>query len=333
MADTTTCLDDGPVYLDDVHHDHFDFFSIATSDWRDDYIGFDFTTPVTTSLSSTDSGDQDSTLIDLTTLATTPEDVCPCSDPPLPDSLVTSTTFHPAFTFQSLLPDSIFLSSDAVYFFVHRAQLSNSSCNNFGSLFSKTSFTPQSISNSPVIFVSEDAVVLDVVLHAVYDMPLTSHNPSLPTLLKSIQSFQTYGIPLHDVLSPSSRLCQLILAEAPRAPLEVYAVVALHHLDHLAIAISAKLHSIVLADIPDSAAVAMGPIYMKRLFLLHHRRTEYLKSLLKDAPETHADTIQCGFVEQKNLQTAWALASGSLLWDARPGEHSSRRTPRCRALV
>ncbi|TCD64948.1 hypothetical protein EIP91_003406 [Steccherinum ochraceum] len=236
---------------------------------------------------------------------------------PAPYSIVVSTTFHPAFAFRDLLPDAIFLSSDALYFFVHRAHLLASSTNNFAYLFVQQLSFPNSSTTPPVFLVSEHSALMDVVLHAIYGMSCAELNPSLSTLLDAISALDAYGT-LHRVLTPSSPLCLLILTEAPRDPLQVYAVAARHRLDHLAVAVSAKLHSIQLADVPAAAALAMGPIYLKRLFLLHYRRVEYLKLLLNTAPETHVETLACGFVQQTDLQTAWSLATGSLMWDARP---------------
>ncbi|TCD67855.1 hypothetical protein EIP91_011852 [Steccherinum ochraceum] len=300
----TTGLDAGAVSLVADSNDYLALFNLAAPDLD----AFNFTTPVTTRLPA---DHPDSPLSSLRPPRTTPlpADV---PDSPVADSIAISTTFHPAFTFLSLLPDSIFLSSDAVYFFVHRVHLSRSSRNNFNSLLMEESFRPLFVTDASVISVPEDSALLDVVLHGVYDLPFSNHNLSLPTLLRSIHSLQTYGVPLYRVLSPSSRLYRLILAEAPRAPLEVYAVAALHDLDYLAVAISAKLHSIALADISNLAVVTMGPIYLKRLFLLHYRRIEYLKTLLTDAPDTHPEGLALASFVCSDLSIGtlrWTLAS------------------------
>ncbi|TCD65521.1 hypothetical protein EIP91_002529 [Steccherinum ochraceum] len=226
-------------------------------------------------------------------------------------SIAISTTFHPAFSFHDFLPDAIFLTSDAVYFFVHRALLAASSTNGFGSPLVQRKLDP---AEPPIFLVPEDSVAFDVVLNDVYDLPPTCHAPSLSSLLDAIPSLQSYGI----ALDPSSPLYQHILAESPRAPLSVYTAAAQYRLDALAVAVSPQLLSLALTGISDSAMCAMGSFYLRRLFMLHHYRIEYLKQLLQSMPETHAETVECGFVEQRNLENAWMLATASLLWDARP---------------
>ena len=230
-----------------------------------------------------------------------------------------STTFHAALTFGSRSPDIILISRDNVFFHVHVSQLTSTSLNGFGSLVNAEIIACARDYPPAVVMVPEDAVLLNVLLHCVYDMPCDQYEPSLGVLLDTINAFKTYGIPAQRFVAPCTIFYNHVLSQSPRSPLDVFIVAAENELEPLAIATSARLHSLRLSDITDHMAKRIGPVYLKRLLTLHLERTERLKALLTTAPKSHPDTLECGFVEQKQLTRAWALAAASLIWDIRPG--------------
>lgn len=172
----------------------------------------------------------------------------------------------------------------------------------------------------PIISVSESSIVLNIVLHAIYDMSCAHYSPSLDALSSSLTAMKTYGIPLHNRTAHNTHLYTLLMSHAPLCPLELYALAASHDLYDLAVSSSSHLLSMSLPSLTDEMAERIGPIYVKRLFFLHFGRADALKRLLLSPPHPHAPTQWCDFTDQKKLTRAWALASAYLAWDARPGQ-------------
>lgn len=197
-------------------------------------------------------------------------------------------------------------------------QLLGASDNRFNSLLpAKTSRGNDDI--GPMISVSEDSTVLNVVLHTIYNMSCNHYSPTVDTLISSVDALHKYGVSLPKCISPSTPLFHQILSIAPVAPMETYTLAAHYDLYDLAVRISSHLLAFPLPNLTDEHAVRMGPIYLKRLFFLHLGRIDALKRLLLPPPHPHAPTPACDFIEQKKLTRAWALASAYLAWDARPG--------------
>jgi hypothetical protein len=216
------------------------------------------------------------------------------------DTLVSvSTTFYPGARHNAMAPDVILLSSDNVFFYVHSSVLLGASENAFNSLLS--SHPSPTEEQEHLIAVTEASAVLNIIVHAMYDMSLSG-----------------YGVNPKSRISPSTPLYTLLLSHAPLFPLDLYALAAAHDLYDLAVATSSHLLSFPLASLSDEMAIRMGPIYLKRLFFLHFGRTDALKRVLLPPPHPHPPTPWCDFTEQKKLTRAWALASAYLAWDARP---------------
>jgi len=227
-----------------------------------------------------------------------------------------STTFFCGAQHESVPADIVLLSRDAVWFYVHTNKLLKSSENNFNSLLP---LMPQ-IGNTQlgsIIAVQESSVVLNVVMHTIYNISCAQYNPSFHTIAAAIASLKTYGIPLRQRIIPSTPLFSLLMSHAPLVPLELYTLAASHDLYDLAAVTSSYLHSFSLSSITDEMAGKMGPVYLKRLFFLHYGRADALKRILLAPPHPHAPTPQCDFTDQKKLTRAWALASAYLAWDAR----------------
>lgn len=85
-----------------------------------------------------------------------------------------------------------------------------------------------------VIPVHENADVLNLLLHAVYDISPERYAPSLDTLSRLPGALLNYGYSLEEHIAPGSELTRLFLAYAREQPLEVYALAASYHLEHLA---------------------------------------------------------------------------------------------------
>ncbi|GBE79422.1 hypothetical protein SCP_0206200 [Sparassis crispa] len=228
-----------------------------------------------------------------------------------------STAFYPGANLNILPPDIIFLSCDAVFFYVHSHQVLGSSENGFNSLLPAN---PQKGNQDigPIIPLPDSANVVNIVLHTIYNMPCSHYSPSVDTLIASVDALHKYGISVKRHIGPSTPLYSVVLSQAPVAPIEVYALAAAYDLYELAVPISSHLLSFPLPTLSDELAMRMGSIYLKRLFFLHLGRMDALRRLLLSPPHPHAPTTTCDFVEQKKLTRAWALASAYLAWDARP---------------
>lgn len=240
--------------------------------------------------------------------------------PPDANELVSvSTTFFPGAQNHALPPDLVFLSSDSVFFYVHTHVLLSASHNNFNSLLApSTKAEPGPM--GPVILIPESSTILNIVLHAVYDLSCSHYSPSFESLAAALNAMTTYGISLQTHIAPTTPLHSLLLSHALIYPLELYALAASYDLYDLAVPASAYLLSFSLASLTDDMAERIGPKYLKRLFFLHFGRADALKRLLLPPPHPHPPTPTCDYSEQKKLTRAWALASAYLAWDARPGK-------------
>lgn len=244
----------------------------------------------------------------------------PVDSAPDENALVSvSTTFFPGAQNHALPPDLVLLSSDSVFFYVHLHVLLAASDNSFNSLLPPS---PKAKSGpmGPVVLVSESSTVLNIVLHAVYDMSCSHYSPSFESLAAALNAMTIYGISLRTHVAPTTSLHTLLLSLAPVYPLELYVLAASHDLYDLAVPTSAYLLSFSLASLTDELAERIGPKYLKRLFFLHFGRADALKRLLLPPPHPHPPTPTCDYSEQKKLTRAWALASAYLAWDARPGK-------------
>jgi hypothetical protein len=230
-----------------------------------------------------------------------------------------STTFFPGADLDVLPTDLIILSSDSVFFYVHMHKMLLASNNGFNSLLPlKEQGQPDGAGG--ILPLHDDSVVVNVLLHTIYNMSVAHYAPTPEAVIAAVCSMEKYGLSVQTYLAPASPLCTVFLGAAPQAPIEFYATAAAYNLHHLAVPISSFLLSYPLASLTDELCVKMGPHYLKRLFHLHLGRIEALKRLLLPPPQPHVPTTNCDFTEQKKLTRAWALASAYLVWDVRPGE-------------
>ena len=250
-------------------------------------------------------------------------DGSPIVDDEVKDSTLVSvsTTFFPGSQHLATPPDTVLLTTDNVFFYVHSQFLLAASENRFRELLLPSQRPSNGQARDPgVIPVPENSTVLNIVLHTVYDMSCIHYSPSFAALVTAVNRLPIYGISPKKRIATSTPLFTLLLSYAPLYSLELYALAASHDLYDLAAATSSHLLSFPLASLTDEMAEHIGPIYLKRLFFLHFGRSDALKRVLLPPPHPHPPTALCDFAEQKKLTRAWALASAYLAWDARPGK-------------
>jgi len=232
-------------------------------------------------------------------------------------SLSVSSSFFPGAQISGPAADLILLSCDCVYFYVHSPLLLSASENGFNSLLPIASNGTVSSAPEPILTVPERSSVLNVFLHIIYHMSCTQYSPSFDTLVEAITTLKAYGISPKNVITSSAPLHSILLTHAADRALELFALASQYDLYDLAVSSSSFLLSISLSTISDQIAEQIGPIYLKRLFFMHLGRAEVLRNILLPPPYPHTSTSTCDNMQQKNLTRAWALASASLVWDAR----------------
>ncbi|KAJ7068213.1 hypothetical protein C8F01DRAFT_1117309 [Mycena amicta] len=236
--------------------------------------------------------------------------------PEAPSTLVSvSTTFFPTAQHRPHPPNLILLSKDAVYFYVHSDILLEASDNQFRAMLP---VAPSDDNEPPILSVPESSAVLNVILHAAYDLSSAHYQPPFETLATAVDSMTTYGMDPKSKIHQSTPLFSLLLSQAPLFPLQLYALAAHYQIEDLAVPTSAHLLAYPLSRLSDQEVERIGATYLKRLFFLHFGRNEALKRVLGSPPHPHPPTIDCDFSAQKGLGRAWALATAYLVWDIRP---------------
>ncbi|KAI0675060.1 hypothetical protein C8Q78DRAFT_965194 [Trametes maxima] len=235
-----------------------------------------------------------------------------------PGDATISSAFQPSLRIDDRLPDLIIVSENNVYFYVHRHRIANASANNFGGFLL---FSPGAQSrgfNLPTLRLPQSGDTLNVVLHTLYGLSCLHFHPTLETVEAALTALTNYGASIQALAAPYQPLNALILSHAPYRPIETYALVGHYQLDELAVTVSGHLLSFDLSTVTDALATRMGPVYLKRLFLLHQVRIHALKDIILRPPGSHGQAPGCSDAEQAKLTRAWALATAQLVWDATP---------------
>ncbi|KAK0505246.1 hypothetical protein EDD18DRAFT_1128280 [Armillaria luteobubalina] len=240
----------------------------------------------------------------------------PSSDDSCPDNKETGldvpTTFFPGMTGHQP-PDITLISSDGVQFQVHLDALYGRSSSGFASLPSATSPEP----GITVLNVTEQSDVLSIILLTMYGKPITDYRP-FEVLVTAVDSLERYGMQPQRYVKPTQPLFELIRFHIPHHPLDIYILAAHYDLFQLAEAASSHLLSTVLETITEVQSMRMGAMYLKRLYDLHSRRMDALKSILIRSPGPHPSTPTCSLSDQDGVSRAWTLAAAYLIWEARP---------------
>ena len=239
-----------------------------------------------------------------------------------PDNATVSITFQPSLRADDRLPDTAIISSNHVYFYVHRHRLLAASSNGFAGRF----FDPQIGFGGflPTIYVPESGDVLNVVLHTMYDRSCVHFYPSLETVEAALTALGKYGVAVDAYAAPGQPVFQLLTSHAPYRPIETYALAGQYGLEDVAVVVSGHLLPFDLSSLTDDIAIKMGPVYLKRLVLLHQSRLNHLRNIILEPPARHPPTAECGEVEQGKLTSAWAHASAQFVWDASPSKIARR---------
>ncbi|KAI0800945.1 hypothetical protein C8Q74DRAFT_1364605 [Fomes fomentarius] len=246
-----------------------------------------------------------------------------------------STTFHPFLSLDGSAPDVVLTSTDGVHFYAHRQRLLAVSTNNMGTLIPPDSSvvipalpTPQTSESVPsslyTVRMPLRSEVVNVILHTIYGLSCAQYLPTLETVEAALEALALlYGISVKTHTTPGAPMYELILAFAPFLPLDAYAVAAHHELEELCVAISPRLLAYDLARLPDVAAQKMGPLYLKRLFLLHQNRLSALRDILFKAPSSHPPAPRCSEETRQQRMRGWAFAVAELVWDVLPSVSTS----------
>lgn len=200
--------------------------------------------------------------------------------------------------------DTVFKTTDAILFYVDSAKIPHGA---FASLIGSTS------DDVVRVEVPESSAVLDVILHALYDVAFPSDGPSLDLMDKSIDRMPVHGIKPPACIVSGCAVYRLLLTLAPSHPFRVYALAAFHELHDLAVDVSQYTLPLPLADVDDDRAVRMGAIYYKRLIALHFNRKQMLRDLVLFSPSSHPRTQTCGSNEYITMSRAWNLRVSDLL--------------------
>ncbi|EIN09700.1 hypothetical protein PUNSTDRAFT_43997 [Punctularia strigosozonata HHB-11173 SS5] len=231
-----------------------------------------------------------------------------------------STAFYPGAPINAGPEDVILVSRDLILFYTH-SRILDSSSNRFNGLHSLRRSGCGTASAPRVVSVPEDAQVLNVLLHFIYDIDCVRYSPAFALASSALQALPRYGFDVKSAVAPGRKSFDLFLHRyAPAMPMEVYALAGAHDLMSLAVAASAHLHAFPLPSIDDALAERMGARYLRRLFFLHLGRTDALKRLLLAPPEQHLPSPVCSVEEQRELTRAWALACAYIGWAPRPSE-------------
>ncbi|KAG8803505.1 hypothetical protein FRC19_011633 [Serendipita sp. 401] len=216
-----------------------------------------------------------------------------------------STTFYPREDYPG---DLLIVTTDNVYFVVHKRVLLEHSCNKFKGCIDNPELS--------WIQVAESSIVLNLILHTIYDFDPTSYKPTLSQISDLLDALPLYGIDVVDRFSEGKHFFQMTLDHALVSGLETYALVCKHGLEALAVKCSHYLVSVPLHNLTDENCIYMGPIYLRRLVFLHLGRVERLRLLLRPPPSGHTPSLLCDALDQRTrLEKPWREAVNELSWN------------------
>ncbi|EIN09697.1 hypothetical protein PUNSTDRAFT_133472 [Punctularia strigosozonata HHB-11173 SS5] len=268
--------------------------------------------PLATQTSEIGRRDAESGLCRVSQAAIIDDPLVPTSAAETGASIPVSTAFYPGAPFDAGPEDVVLVSRDLALFYAHSSVLNNSS-NHFDSLLPATNPDP---SVPCVVYIPEDAQVLNALLHFIYDLCCAHYSPAFAHAERALEALPRYGFSVRSAVAPGRAAFDLF-ANA-YAPMDVYALAGAYNLMSLAVATSAHLHAFPLPSVDDALAERMGARYLRRLFFLHLGRTDALKRLLLAPPEQHPPSPVCSTGEQMKLTRAWALACAYIGWDSKP---------------
>ena len=204
--------------------------------------------------------------------------------------------------------DLVLTTCDHIQFHVHRGRVINSSTNSFGHLLIPP--TDEELS------LDEEAPLISVILHMIYNVPFNSQPPPL-VVLASFAAFQKYGLPIQQYFTPPSQLLDIakahLLRQSREFALEIYAQASQHDLLQLAKAASTNLLSLNFTTVDNSQIMQITPIYLQKLYSLQTGRMQKFQQLLKTPPPAHSWTSTCGAEERQHFLHNWTIRAGEIL--------------------
>ncbi|KAF5336050.1 hypothetical protein D9611_006275 [Ephemerocybe angulata] len=228
-----------------------------------------------------------------------------------------STAFHQDAHSGHGESDLLLCSTDGILFYVHRSAVREASEDALSHMLSY-SVTGNSTSMIPI---PEPAAILNIILHTIYNLSCAQFNHSSEDLIEAVDKMPSFGIAPKALITPDSPLHTLLLSLAPLRPMDIFALAGKHDLADLAKPCSAHLLGYPLGTLPDEISERIGPVYLKRLFILHMTRMDELKKILQRTPGLHPWTPECGFDGQRQLSTAWSMVATFLILDLDPSKH------------
>ncbi|KAF7790037.1 hypothetical protein EIP86_000986, partial [Pleurotus ostreatoroseus] len=164
----------------------------------------------------------------------------------------------------------------------------------------------------------ESAAVVNIMLHAIYDMPYNEQQSDLTTVTAALASMRRYQSPLETYIACGTSLYNFISGQAPLKPLEAYTVATENQIEPLAVAISPYIMPFTPHDIPDDFALRIGPLYLKRVWALRRLRCEKMSSMIRNSPTAHSPTSRCEPASRQGSGRAWSLAGAQLAEEFKP---------------
>ncbi|KAG8816384.1 hypothetical protein FRC17_000343 [Serendipita sp. 399] len=174
------------------------------------------------------------------------------------------------------------------------------------------------------IYVTEPSQVFDLFLDALLDQEPVRHEPAPAIISDLLACLTKYGVPLDDKFSLQHQqkpFYNFVLTSAISYPLDTFALVCKYNLEELAVESARHLLSIPLTQITHEQSIDIGPVYLRRLTILHLKHAEGLKRLLAPLPDRHEPNEGCDDTSQKNnlerlwnnaVREIWAEEEGSL---------------------
>ncbi|KAH7101342.1 hypothetical protein BKA62DRAFT_672002 [Auriculariales sp. MPI-PUGE-AT-0066] len=177
-------------------------------------------------------------------------------------SVQISPVFHSSARFnQACDPDIVLVSSDNGGFYVHSPRLLAASGNSFAGLLPV--FAGPASRAPPVVHVADDAATLDVVLRAVYLLPVDAAAVPLDVLARAVDAgLRRYALPAPPFVAPGTcpvfdALMAHAVARGVGGAQAVYTIAARNGLEPLAVAASELLLSLDISTITDDWSIQL----------------------------------------------------------------------------
>lgn len=215
-------------------------------------------------------------------------------------------------------PDLCLVSSDGVFFYIYSKAIRRQCPEAFAPYLDLPSTTT---TYYPMTTAMLDcpSPVLNIILHALYDISPESYQPSPDIIISSVDLMPAYAIRPDKVILPGCARYKYILTFMPLRPLDVYSMAGHHKIHPLAVHASSYLLGLDMQSIAEDVCIRIGPVYLSRLARLHIQRFTTLKDALLVPPAIHPATLHCD-LRQQDATRIWAQLCSDPIWDMKPGQ-------------